>query len=52
MQDKSDNLVQPQCPLPQKDESWIQLRGILKDVFAEFGGGKVYLRDERSNFNN
>jgi hypothetical protein len=26
------------------------LRGALKGVFAELGGGEAYLRDERKNF--
>jgi hypothetical protein len=26
------------------------LRGALKDVFAELGGGEAYLRAERTNF--
>ncbi len=49
-QDKNDDLVKPHSPLPEEMEAWVRLRGILKDVFAEFGGGEVYLRDERSNF--
>jgi hypothetical protein len=32
------------------DDSWKRLRGALKDVFAELGGGEAYLRAERSNF--
>lgn len=43
---------------PQKDEdkgsdrqdAWNRLRGALKDVFAELGGGENYLRNERANF--
>jgi hypothetical protein len=31
-------------------DSWSRLRGILKDVFAELGGGEAYLRAERSDF--
>ena len=34
----------------RKDASWHSLRGALKEVFAENGGGKAYLRAERSNF--
>lgn len=34
----------------QRANPWAQLRGALKEVFAELGGGEVYLRDERSNF--
>ena len=31
-------------------DAWIRLRGALKDVFAELGGGEAYLRAERSAF--
>ena len=31
-------------------EAWKQLRGSMKDVFAELGGGENYLRKERANF--
>lgn len=33
-----------------KSEDWTRLRGALKDVFAEFGGGEAYLRQEREIF--
>lgn len=33
-----------------RQEAWNQLRGSLKDVFAELGGGENYLRHERANF--
>jgi hypothetical protein len=39
-----------QTPLPKQEDSWAKLRGAFKDVFAEFGGGEAYLREERSNF--
>src|SRR5450755_4809725 len=32
------------------EDSWTRLRGALKDVFEEVGGGEAYLRAERSNF--
>jgi hypothetical protein len=35
---------------PQAEDSWNRLRGTLKNVFAELGGGEAYLRAERSNF--
>lgn len=35
---------------PQPEDSWTRLRGALKDVFKELGGGEAYLRAERSNF--
>ena len=33
-----------------RQEAWERLRGALKDVFAEMGGGENYLRNERDNF--
>ena len=33
-----------------KPDPWIRLRGALKDVFRELGGGEAYLRNERDNF--
>lgn len=36
-------------PLPKHDP-WTRLRGALKDVFAELGGGEAYLRKERDQF--
>jgi hypothetical protein len=35
---------------PPAEDSWGRLRGALKEVFAELGGGEAYLRAERSNF--
>jgi hypothetical protein len=34
----------------EPEDSWNRLRGILKEVFAELGGGEAYLRAERRNF--
>ena len=34
---------------PRRD-AWGELRGALKEVFAEFGGGENYLREERESF--
>jgi hypothetical protein len=31
-------------------EAWQKLRGIAKDIFASYGGGEEYLRQERANF--
>jgi hypothetical protein len=31
-------------------EAWLKLRGIGKDIFASYGGGEAYLRQERANF--
>lgn len=36
-----------------KDErmkAWLKLRGVAKDIFASYGGGEAYLRQERANF--
>ena len=33
-----------------RQDAWNRLRGALKDVFAELGGGENYLRSERANF--
>ena len=35
---------------PQSEDSWSRLRGALKEVFAQHGGGEAYLRAERSKF--
>jgi hypothetical protein len=35
---------------PSHQDAWTRLRGALKDVFAELGGGEAYLRAERSAF--
>lgn len=32
-------------------EAWLRLRGAMKDIFAEYGGGEAYLRQEREDFN-
>ena len=31
-------------------DPWTELRGVLKSVFAGFGGGEAYLRGERESF--
>lgn len=33
-----------------RKEAWNRLRGALKDVFAEHGGGEAYLRAQRASF--
>jgi hypothetical protein len=33
-----------------RQAAWEKLRGALKDVFAEYGGGEAYLRAERISF--
>ena len=35
---------------PERHDPWRQLRGALKDIFAELGGGETYLRAERNQF--
>jgi hypothetical protein len=37
-------------PSTKESDSWTKLRGALKDIFVELGGGEPYLRAERSNF--
>lgn len=34
----------------QGADAWTRLRGALKDVFSELGGGEAYLRAERKEF--
>lgn len=42
---------QKEAGAPQeRQDAWNRLRGALKDVFAELGGGENYLRNERANF--
>jgi hypothetical protein len=36
--------------LQPRPDPWEQLRGSLKSVFAELGGGEAYLRREREDF--
>jgi len=31
-------------------DAFLRLRGLLKDVYAEYGGGEAYLRKERDSF--
>lgn len=40
----------PKTQKQSRDEAWQALRGIGKDIFASFGGGEAYLRQERENF--
>lgn len=35
---------------PREEDAWTSLRGALKDIFQEMGGGEAYLRSERSHF--
>ena len=34
-----------------RQEAWLRLRGCMKGLFAELGGGETYLRQEREEFN-
>ena len=43
-------IVKPESEKPSAEEAWQSLRGIAKDIFASFGGGEAYLRQERANF--
>jgi hypothetical protein len=42
--------IETKSPAAPPEDPWTRLRGALKDVFAELGGGETYLRNERSNF--
>ncbi|MGH9530588.1 MAG: hypothetical protein ACRD2S_11805 [Terriglobales bacterium] len=42
--------VEPGQPPSPKEDPWIRLRGAMKDIFAELGGGEKYLRGERESF--
>lgn len=43
-------LVDREQPATQGADPWTRLRGALKDIFSELGGGEEYLRAERSEF--
>ncbi len=45
-----DSEHQPDSERNSSNDAWSRLRGALKDVFAELGGGEAYLRAERSDF--
>ncbi len=40
----------PERPAEPDIDAWSRLRGALKEVFAELGGGEAYLQAERSKF--
>jgi hypothetical protein len=42
--------VDPERPADPSVDAWSRLRGALKEVFAELGGGEAYLQAERSKF--
>jgi hypothetical protein len=37
-------------PSSPQEDPWLRLRGTLREVFAELGGGEQCLRAERENF--
>jgi hypothetical protein len=37
-------------PRANEQDVWIRLRGALKNVFSQLGGGENYLRAERESF--
>lgn len=43
-------IVKSEPQKPTAEEAWQSLRGIGKDIYASFGGGEEYLRQERANF--
>ena len=42
--------LDPEDAAGSSAEPWTELRGALKRVFADLGGGEAYLRGERENF--
>ena len=42
--------VDPARPAESGVDAWSRLRGALKEVFAELGGGEAYLQAERGQF--
>jgi len=42
--------VDAEHPTDSTVDAWSRLRGALKEVFAELGGGEAYLRAERNDF--
>ena len=42
--------VNENAPPHAGDDAWMKLRGALKDIFADLGGGEAYLRSERERF--
>jgi len=42
--------VDSEGPSESSVDAWSRLRGALKEVFAELGGGEAYLQAERSKF--
>ena len=42
--------IDPADSSQNSSDTWNELRGSLKNVFAELGGGEAYLRGERESF--
>jgi hypothetical protein len=42
--------IDTKAPASPQPDPWLRLRGALKDIFAELGGGEAYLRAEREKF--
>jgi hypothetical protein len=42
--------VDTKSPSKEEKDPWMALRGSLKEIFADFGGGESYLRAERESF--
>jgi hypothetical protein len=36
--------------IDSRQEAWLRLRGCMKDIFAELGGGEAFLFKEREEF--
>lgn len=51
MSGKKDSADSDQDQAKRRQEAWLRLRGALKDIYAEYGGGEAYLRQERESFN-
>jgi hypothetical protein len=43
-------IVKAELQKPTAEEAWQSVRGIAKDIYASFGGGEAYLKQERANF--
>jgi len=48
--DMGNTPVEDKGQATSRAEAWLRLRGCMKEIFAEFGGGEAYLRAERANF--
>src|SRR5216684_1551922 len=42
--------IETERSMPDAQDAWNRLRGALKEVYAELGGGEAYLRAERASF--